>query len=59
MSTTDHGGERGRPSLGIDAVPLERFADIEAENGERLLYDRDEEIAWVQSDLYVRRSAMV
>lgn len=59
MSMTHHRGDRGRSSLGVDAVRLERFADIEAEDGERLLYDRDEETAWVQSDLYVPRSAMV
>lgn len=47
------------PTVGVDAVSLERFVDIETEDGQLLVYDRDNEDAWIQSDLRVTRGSMV
>ncbi|WP_254841359.1 hypothetical protein [Natronomonas marina] len=47
------------PTVGVDATPLERFRDVDTGDGEWLIYDRDCEGAWIQSDLYVTREASV
>lgn len=59
MTTAETRGDGPRPTLGIDAVSLRQFADVETEAGDLLIYDRDDEDAWVQSDLRVPRAAMV
>jgi len=58
-ATTDERSERDRPTIGVDAVPLDRFADVGTEEGQLLVYDRDDETAWVQADLYVPRGTML
>lgn len=45
-------------SVGVDAVPLETFAAITTVDGETILYDREHETGWIQSDLYVPRELM-
>jgi hypothetical protein len=47
------------PTVGVDAVSLDRFADVGTEDGQVLVYDRDNESGWVQSDLHVPRETMV
>lgn len=60
MATTTGGREEEDcPSIGVEAVSLDRFADIETEDGHRLVYDRDNGDAWVQSDLHIAREMMV
>jgi hypothetical protein len=59
VTTTYDRGERDRPTIGVDAVPLDRFADVGTEDGQLLVYDRDNETAWVQADLYVPRETML
>jgi hypothetical protein len=59
MATEAHCPDGNCPSLGIEATPLERFADVSTEDGQLLVYDRNDEDAWIQSDLYYAREAVV
>lgn len=43
-------------TLGVDARPLVRYRDVEAENGGWIVYDDDVEDAWIQSDVYYPRA---
>jgi hypothetical protein len=45
-------------TLGVDAVPLDDFDDMESGDGDLIVYDVNEEEAWVQSSLYVSRESM-
>jgi hypothetical protein len=36
-------------TVGTDAVTLERYTDLTLEDGDVIIYDREEEHAWVQS----------
>jgi hypothetical protein len=47
------------PTVGVDAVSLDRFAGVRTEDGQLLVYDRDDENAWIQADLHVSRETMV
>lgn len=47
------------PTVGVDAVGLERFAAVDLDGADLLLYDRDGEDAWIQSDLYYSRETCV
>ena len=47
-----------RPPTVADAA-LERYADVTTHEGELLVYDVDEEDAWIQADLYYSRDALV
>ncbi len=57
MSTEAYCPSGNCSSVGVDAVSLERFADLTTENGDLLVYDETIEDAWIQSDLYVRRDS--
>lgn len=46
-------------TVGVGAVCFEPFAAIETTDGERILYDREQETVWIQSDLYVPRRLVV
>lgn len=59
MSTTDTQSEDLPATLGIDATPLESFAAVDTADGQLIVYDRDDEAGWIQSDLYVSRDAMI
>jgi len=37
-------------TVGMDATELQRYADVSLENGEVIIYDRDNEAAWIQSE---------
>jgi len=41
--------ETGYRTVGLDAMDLQRYADVTLENGETIIYDQDEESAWIQS----------
>jgi hypothetical protein len=47
------------PTLGADAVSLAAYDDIEAEDGDLLVYDQDDEDAWIQSDVHADRADLV
>jgi hypothetical protein len=36
-------------TVGIEAANLERYTDIRLENGEVVIYDVDDENAWIQA----------
>ena len=59
MSIEAHYPPDDCPTVGIDANPLERFADVSTDDGELLVYDRENEDAWIQSNLYYAREACV
>jgi hypothetical protein len=59
MSTETRCPDGDCPTVGVDASPLERFAAVETDDGEMLVYDTDGEDAWIQSDLYYPRDACV
>jgi hypothetical protein len=40
------------PTVGVDAQPLARYASVEADGGEMIVYDKEDEDAWIQSDVY-------
>jgi len=44
-------------TLGVDAVSLDAFADVETNDGELIIYDEENEDAWIQSDTYSYRSS--
>lgn len=46
-------------SVGIDAMPLEGFAAVDTFEGEMIVYDRENEDMWIQSDLYYPRNQIV
>jgi hypothetical protein len=48
-----------RPTLGDSATPLDRFDGVETGDGDRLIYDRGTEEAWIQSDLYLARESCI
>ena len=37
-------------TVGMDATELQRYADVTLENGEVVIYDQDNEAAWIQSE---------
>lgn len=46
-------------SVGIDAVPPDAFAAMDTYEGEMIVYDRENEDGWIQSDLYYPRNRIV
>ena len=59
MSTEAHSPPEDCPTIGIDAVALERFADVVTDDGELLVYDQENEDAWIQSNQYYTRNACI
>ncbi|MFB6205372.1 MAG: hypothetical protein ABEJ05_02435 [Haloglomus sp.] len=45
-------------TLGVDAVPLDDFDQMESGDGDLIIFDVNEEGAWVQSDSSLSRAAM-
>lgn len=43
-------------TVGIDAVPLGAFAAVETGDGEMIIYDQENEDAWIQSDRHYPRN---
>lgn len=46
-------------TVGVEAVPLEQYVSIDTTDGERILYDREVENAWIQSDVYFPCESLV
>jgi hypothetical protein len=47
-ASTDERGEF--ETIGVEAADMSRYADVQVEDGEVIVYDRDVESAWIQSD---------
>lgn len=45
------------PSIGIDAVSLERYSDIEL-GDELMIYDEQCEDGWIQCDFWIQAESM-
>lgn len=45
------------PSIGVDAVALDRYVDIET-GDELIIYDEKREDAWIQCDFWITAEAM-
>lgn len=43
-------------TLGVDAVSLDAFTGVETSDGELIIYDEENEEAWIQSDIHSHRS---
>jgi len=56
VDTTDGDEEYG--TVGVEAVVLERYAAVELENREVIVYDREDEEAWIQSESAVGLAAV-
>lgn len=54
---TDDGSDY--TTVGVDAPRMERYADLTTEDGDVLVYDQDNEDAWIQSDTALRRELVV
>ena len=59
MSTEVHCPAGECPSVGVEAIDLRRYADVRTGDGELLVYDTDDEDAWIQADVYFDRDAVV
>lgn len=46
-------------TVGVDAQPLERYEDVEAEDGALIVYDKEDQEAWIQSDVFYPRDGCV
>lgn len=40
------------PTVGVDAESLERYGTMSADEGDLIIYDREGDGAWIQSDRY-------
>lgn len=47
------------PSIGVDAVSLARYSDVETDDDELIVYDEKREDAWIQSDQWYVAVEMV
>ena len=46
------------PTVGIDAVSLERYSEINTANGELIIYDEENPDGWVQCDFWIAAESM-
>lgn len=53
ISTNDADDAEEYTTVGPEASDYERYAMVSLDDGEVLLYDRDDEDAWIQSDASV------
>lgn len=47
------------PTIGVEANTLEDFGDVQTDEGDWLIFEFDEEEAWIQSDVYFTRDCCV
>lgn len=45
-------------SIGVDAISLERYSTIQTDGDEIILYDEENDDAWIQSDTSVPLAAV-
>jgi len=50
MSVRTGDDETRYRTVGMDAAEFQQFADVTLENGEVIIYDQDNESAWIQSE---------
>ncbi|AGN00695.1 hypothetical protein L593_03720 [Salinarchaeum sp. Harcht-Bsk1] len=53
-----NGTDRSFETSGVDAVSYDRYDQIRIDDGQVLIYDRDEEDGWLQSTLAVDLEVM-
>lgn len=58
MEVRTSGDDPRYKTIGADVVELSRYANISLENGEVVIYDVDNEDAWIQSDSSTAQGAM-
>jgi hypothetical protein len=58
MTATSRCPEDDPATLGVDAVSLERYEEMQGSEDDLFVFDVTTEDAWVQSDLYVPRATM-
>lgn len=51
--------EQRYPTVGADAVSLVAYDDVETEGGDLLIYEQENEDAWIQSDIHADRADLV
>lgn len=56
MALSDADPGENCTTVGVDAVPLGAFAAVETDDGEMIVYDRENEDAWIQSDRHYPRN---
>lgn len=49
---------RRSPSIGIDAVSLDRYSNVETRDGELMIYDEQREDGWIQCDCWTPVESM-
>lgn len=59
MSVQPKDDDEGFVTLGVDAQEMDRYADLTLENDETLIYDRDDEDAWIQAEFAIRLDMML
>jgi len=58
MSTdTTHPDQQ--PTIGVDAAPLERYSAIQTETDQLIVYNEQNEDAWIQSDDWIDALTMM
>ena len=45
-------------SVGIDAVSLDRYSDVETDGGDLMVYDEQHEDGWIQADFWIPAESM-
>lgn len=59
MSVQPTDADDGYATLGVDAREMDRYADITLDNGETLVYDLEDEDAWIQAEFAISIEMMV
>lgn len=59
MALDTRNGSKRLPSVGIDAVSLARYSDVETDNDEMIVYDEEAEDAWIQSNQWCAATEIV
>lgn len=58
MSTGAEDDDVEFQTVGMDATELDRYAEVDLEGGDVVIYDRDNEDAWIQSRAAVGLDSM-
>jgi hypothetical protein len=45
-------------TVGVDAAEMERYAEVTLDSGDVIVYDRDNEDAWIQAGTAIRLEFM-
>lgn len=58
MTLDTRNGPKQVPSVGVDAISLARYSDVETDDGELIIYDEKLEEGWIQSDYWLAATEM-